>query len=57
MEEKLTGRDYMDRPYLGLQSHPDFTPYAFRIVERIGKMTTEELEQIDLIHIRKRSKA
>lgn len=47
--EKLTGNDYLTRPYMELQSHPDFSEYAFQIIATISKMTTKEIENINLI--------
>lgn len=49
--DKLTGADYMNRPLVELQSHPDFSPHAYRIVDAISKMKTAELEKIDLIGV------
>lgn len=46
--QKLTGHDYMNRPMLELQSHPDFSSTAFTIIARMAKMTTEEIEEINL---------
>lgn len=48
IREKLTGKDYMHRPYLELQSHPDFSAHALRVVAAIGEMTTEQLEQLTI---------
>lgn len=47
--EKLTGKDYFNRPYVELQSHPDFSNHAFRVINAISNMTTKEIEQINLI--------
>lgn len=49
--EKLTGADYMTRPYLQLVGHPDYSPLALRIMQAIGKMTTEQIEDIDVVSI------
>lgn len=46
--DKLTGKDYMDKPYLELQSHPDYSKHAMRVVAAIREMTTEELEQLTI---------
>lgn len=47
-DEKLTGKDYMTRSYIELQSHPDFSEWAFRRIAAMKTMTTEELEKIRL---------
>lgn len=47
--EPLTGYDYLSRPYLELVGHPDYSPHALRIMDRIGKMTTKQIENINLI--------
>lgn len=49
--EKLKGIDYIKRSYLELLSHPDFSPYAYRVIERIVKMNTEELDKVNLLNI------
>lgn len=46
--EKLTGKDYMDRPLLEIQSHPDYSAHALRVVIAIRDMTTEQLEQLTI---------
>lgn len=46
--DKLTGKDYMDRPLLELQSHPDYSAHALRVVIAIREMTTEELENLTI---------
>lgn len=46
--EKLTGKDYMTMPYLELQSHPDYSKHAMKVVMAIQKMTTDELEQLTI---------
>lgn len=46
--DKLTGKDYMERPILELQSHPDYSKHAMRVVIAIRDMTTEELEQLTI---------
>jgi hypothetical protein len=48
---KLTGADYMTRSYLELQGHPDFSPNAFRIVASICKMSSEEIENMNIVTI------
>lgn len=49
--KKLTGADYLTKPYRELKEYPDFSPHAFRIVEAITKLGTRELEKIDLTNI------
>ncbi len=46
--DKLTGKDYMDRSLIELQSHPDFSAHALRVVVAIREMTTEELENLTI---------
>lgn len=46
--DKLTGLDYATRPYLELQSHPDFSPIAYQTIAQIRKMSTKELEEVNL---------
>ncbi len=46
--DKLTGKDYMDRPLLELQSHPDFSRHALNVVAAVREMTTEELENLTI---------
>lgn len=46
--EKLTAVDYLTKPFMELRAHPDFSPHALRIVNAIFKMTTKELEQIQI---------
>jgi hypothetical protein len=46
--EELTGIDYLIKPIVELQKYPDFSPHALRIVSAITKMTTKELEQIQI---------
>jgi hypothetical protein len=46
--EELTAIDYLIKPIVELQKHPDFSLQALRIVSAISKMTTKELEQIQL---------
>lgn len=43
-EEVLTGYDYMTRPYMELQSHPNFSETAYRAVAEVQGMNTRELE-------------
>lgn len=45
----LTGHDYMNRPMLELQSHPDFSQEAHDKIACISAMTSKELEEINLI--------
>lgn len=45
----LTGLDYLTLPQSSLREHPDFSPHAMRIMLAISKMSTKEIEQIDLI--------
>lgn len=50
IKEKLKGMDYIKRPYLELLSHPDFSPYAYRVIEAIVRMSTEEIDKINLLN-------
>lgn len=43
-EEELTGHDYMTRPLLELQGHPNFNQMAYRVTIEVKSMTTRELE-------------
>lgn len=47
--EKLTGMDYLTKPVTELQSHPDFSPHAMRVVIAVTEMTTDKLENLDLL--------
>lgn len=51
--EKLTGCDYMTRPYLELSSHPDFSPHAHRLISAISEMSTEQIENLDITGVMK----
>lgn len=42
--DKLTGYDYMTRPLIELQSHPDFSEKAYGACDEVRTMTTRELE-------------
>lgn len=44
--EKLNGLDYMTRGIMELMSHPDYSPKAFRIVNRIAEMDSEQIEKL-----------
>ena len=46
--EKLTGKDYMDHSLIELQSHPDYSAHAHRVVIAVREMTTEELENLTI---------
>lgn len=46
--DKLTGKDYMDRSLIELQSHEDYSAHAHRVVIAIREMTTEELENLTI---------
>lgn len=45
----LTGMDYMTKDATELRMHPEFSPHAFRVILAISKMSTEEIEQINVI--------
>jgi hypothetical protein len=45
----LTGEQYLTYSHRDLLMHPDFSPHAYRIIQAIGKMTTKDIEQINLI--------
>lgn len=45
---KLQGFDYINRPLLELQSHPDFSIHAYLTVAAIGNMSTQELEELGI---------
>lgn len=47
--DKLTGMEYMTKDATELRMHPEFSPHAFRVILAISKMSTEEIEQINLI--------
>jgi hypothetical protein len=46
--EELTAIDYLIKPIVELQKHPDFSVHALRIVSAVSKMTTKELEQLQV---------
>jgi len=48
-EPELTCVDYLTRPYEELRNHPDFSMHALRIASAISRMTSKQLEQIDII--------
>lgn len=48
---KLTLHDYMTKDVKELVEHPDFSQHAFRIAGALINLTTEQIEQIDLIHL------
>lgn len=45
-EEYLTGLDYLNRPLLEIMSHPDYSDEAMKIMAKIAKMNTSEIEKI-----------
>lgn len=50
---RLQGFDYVNRPLLELQSHPDFSLHAYLTIAAIGIMSTEELEDLSILLITK----
>lgn len=45
---KLIGFDYFNVPHKTLIKHPDYNAHVFRIIQAIGNMGNEQLEQIDV---------
>jgi hypothetical protein len=43
-EEVLTGYDYVTRPYMELQSHPNFSELAYQMVAEVQTMDSNQLE-------------
>lgn len=48
-EKPLTGKDYMERGVLELQSHPDYSAHAMRVIVAISKMNTKQLESLPIV--------
>ncbi len=47
--DKLTGEDYFRLPIDQLRAHPNFSNHALRIISAICRMTTEQLENLDIV--------
>lgn len=47
--DKLTGLEYLILPATELVNHPDFSPHAHRVMLAISQMTTEKIENLDII--------
>lgn len=47
-ETELTGEDYIDKPYVELMKHPNYSPHAMRVVTAVLGMTTAQLEELNL---------
>lgn len=50
--DKLTGADYATRPIAELINHPDYSPHARRVVQRVLSMNTSQLENLNLVEAR-----
>ncbi len=49
LDKELNGGDYIWQPTSKLTKHPDYSPHAMRVVQAICKMTTKQLENLNLI--------
>ncbi len=49
--EKLTFMDYITWPVSDLLKHPDFSHHAMRVCYELTQMTTNQLEQLDVISV------
>lgn len=47
-QDKLTGLDYITVPVDILVRHKDFTQHAYRVIQAISKMTSTQIENINL---------
>ncbi len=47
--DKLTGEDYFRNPLEQLMAHPDFSNHALRVIGAISQMTTEQLENLNIL--------
>ncbi len=47
--DKLTGLDYFTMPLEKLMIHPDFSNHALRVIGAISEMTSEHLENLDIL--------
>lgn len=49
----LTFMDYWQTPVPELADHPDFSQHALRVVADVTKLTTKQLEKIDIANLNK----